>query len=65
MMHDPSLDAFFEIGVAVPLGAHTFDAENIKTFARKYDPQPFHLDEQAAKNSVFGGPASSWHTAAA
>ena len=65
MTHDPSLDAFFEIGVAVPLGAHTFDAESIKTFARKYDPQPFHIDEQAAKNSVFGGLcASGWHTAA-
>lgn len=66
MTHDPSLDAFFEIGVAVPLGAHTFDAESIKTFARKYDPQPFHIDEQAAKDSVFGGLcASGWHTAAA
>lgn len=60
------LDQFFEIGVLTPLGSHTFDAESIKAFARKYDPQPFHVDEQAAKKSVFGGLcASGWHTAAA
>lgn len=59
------LDEFFEIGVATPLGAHTFDAEGIKAFARKYDPQPFHLDEEAAKRSVFGRLcASGWQTAA-
>lgn len=61
-----TLDEFFEIGVATPLGSHVFDAEAIKAFARKYDPQPFHVDEQAAKRSVFGGLcASGWHTAAA
>ena len=39
--------------------------EAIKAFARKYDPQVFHLDEAAAKRSVFGGLcASGWHTAA-
>ena len=60
-----SLDEFFEIGVATPLGSHTFDAESIKAFARKYDPQPFHIDEEAAKKSVFGGLcASGWQTAA-
>ena len=59
-----TLDEFFEIGVTTPLGSYVFDAEGIKAFARKYDPQPFHLDEEAAKNSVFGGLcASGWHTA--
>lgn len=59
------LDDFFEIGVVAPLGSHTFDAEGIKAFARKYDPQPFHIDEEAAKESVFGGLcASGWQTAA-
>lgn len=41
------------------------DAAAIKTFAAEYDPQPFHLDETAAKASLFGGlAASGWHTAA-
>ena len=65
MTPQSSLDEFFEIGVTVPLGAHTFDAGSIKAFARKYDPQPFHTDEEAAKRSVFGGLcASGWQTAA-
>ncbi len=39
--------------------------EKIKAFAAEFDPQPFHLDEAAAKASVFGGlAASGWHTAA-
>ena len=41
------------------------DADAIKAFAADFDPQPFHLDEAAAKNSIFGGlAASGWHTAA-
>jgi acyl dehydratase len=60
-----TLDEFFGIGVTTALGSHKFEAEAIKAFARKYDPQPFHIDEAAAKNSVFGGLcASGWHTAA-
>ena len=60
-----SLDSYLQIGVTVTLGAHTFEPEAIKAFAAKYDPQPFHLDEAAAKKSVFGGLcASGWHTAA-
>jgi acyl dehydratase len=60
-----SLDEFFCIGITVMLGSHKFEREEIKTFARKYDPQVFHLDEEAAKKSVFGGLcASGWHTAA-
>lgn len=43
----------------------TLTAEDIKTFARQFDPQPFHLDEAAARDSLFGGlAASGWHTAA-
>lgn len=41
------------------------DASAIKDFASRFDPQPFHLDETAGKNSLFGGlAASGWHTAA-
>ena len=48
------------------LGAYVFTAGNIVAFAREFDPQPFHLDEEAARESPFGGLcASGWHTAAA
>jgi len=41
------------------------DEERIKTFAAEFDPQPFHLDGDAARGSIFGGlAASGWHTAA-
>jgi acyl dehydratase len=41
------------------------DADQIKTFAAEFDPQPFHLDEDAARDTIFGGlAASGWHTAA-
>jgi len=41
------------------------EAAEIKAFAASYDPQPFHLDEEAARGSVFAGlAASGWHTAA-
>jgi acyl dehydratase len=44
---------------------HALDAAAIKAFAAQFDPQPFHLDEEAAKASLFGGlAASGWHTAA-
>jgi acyl dehydratase len=40
-------------------------AEGIKAFARQFDPQPFHLDEDAARDTIFRGlAASGWHTAA-
>ena len=61
-----TLDEFFEIGVPTQIGSHVFDAEGIKAYAHKYDPQPFHTDEELARKSVFGGLcASGWHTAAA
>ncbi|MDB5870251.1 MAG: MaoC domain protein dehydratase [Polaromonas sp.] len=44
---------------------HALDAAQIKAFALQFDPQPFHLDDEAAKASLFGGlAASGWHTAA-
>lgn len=52
-------------GTKVIIGTATFPAEDIIRFAAKFDPQPFHLDAQAAKTSLFGGLcASGWHTAA-
>ena len=60
-----SLDAFFGLGETVELGSHRFEPDEIKEFARKYDPQLFHVDEAAAERSVFGRLcASGWHTAA-
>jgi acyl dehydratase len=45
--------------------SHVVDADQIKRFAAEFDPQPFHLDEDAAANSLFAGlAASGWHTAA-
>jgi acyl dehydratase len=45
--------------------SHIIDADEIKAFAREFDPQPFHLDEEAAKGTFFGGlAASGWHVAA-
>lgn len=53
------------IGREVVLGEHLFTADDIITFALKYDPQPFHTDPEAARNSLFGGLcASGWHTTA-
>lgn len=47
------------------LGTTSVTADEIKEFAAKYDPQPFHLDEEAAKHSIFGSLcASGWQTAA-
>ena len=55
-----------EIGAERRLGEHRFTREAIIAFARAYDPQRFHVDEEAAKASIFGGLcASGWHVAAA
>ena len=46
-------------------GSHVLDETQIKRFAREFDPQPFHLDDAAAKPTLFGAlAASGWHTAA-
>ena len=56
----------FEIGSAVTLGAHTFTREEIVGFAERYDPQPFHVSEEAGEASHFGGlVASGWNTCSA
>src|SRR5262245_62846655 len=57
---------FFEdlkIGERWVLGTHKFTTGGIKNFARRFDPQLFHVDEEAAKRSHFGALcASGWHT---
>lgn len=53
------------IGDRAEYGELDVTAADIKRFAEKYDPQPFHLDEEAGKATHFGGlAASGWHTAA-
>ena len=55
----------FHVGQTFVSRSHRMDAGEIKDFARRFDPQPFHLDEDAAKATFFGGlVASGWHTAA-
>jgi acyl dehydratase len=54
------------VGQRFETGTYLMDEARIKAFASEFDPQPFHLDEAAAKASVFRGlAASGWHTAAA
>ena len=53
---------FFEdiaVGEHMVLGRHTFDVNEIKAFAIRFDPQPFHVDEAAATRSHFGALAAS------
>ena len=53
----------FAPGQVYPLGRRTVSRDEIVAFARDWDPQPFHLDEQAAAGSIYGGLiASGWHT---
>lgn len=53
----------FEVGQVRELGSLSPTREEIIAFASQFDPQPFHLDDEAAKASVFGGLcASGWHT---
>jgi acyl dehydratase len=55
----------FAVGQTFASGRLRVDAGRIKDFAAEFDPQPFHLDKQAAQDTVFGGlAASGWHTAA-
>ena len=58
------LDDLF-VGQRFTSGTHTIDEAQIKAFALQFDPQPFHIDEAKAKDTLFGGlAASGWHTAA-
>jgi multiple antibiotic resistance protein len=65
-MTETSIKYYWEdmpVGSTRDLGTITPTAEEIVAFATQFDPQPFHLDEEAAKQSVFGGLcASGWHT---
>lgn len=55
----------FVVGQTFGSGRWRVDKERIKTFAAEFDPQPFHLDDEAARNTIFQGlAASGWHTAA-
>lgn len=55
----------FAVGKRFTSTTHALDAAQIKSFARQFDPQPFHLDEAAADAGFFHGlAASGWHTAA-
>lgn len=55
----------FEIGSKSSFGSYHFARDEAIRFARAYDPQPFHLDDEAAAHSVFGRLAvSGWHTTA-
>jgi acyl dehydratase len=55
----------FEPGQVVELGSHLVTEAEIVEFAERWDPQPFHVDPEAAAGSIFGGLiASGWHTCA-
>jgi len=54
-----------QVGDVMRFGRYDVTREEIIEYARQFDPQPFHLDEEAAKASMFGGLiASGWHTGA-
>jgi acyl dehydratase len=55
----------FPVGEVVDYGSYEVTAEEIVRFAREFDPQPFHVDEKAARASMLGGlSASGWHVCA-
>src|SRR5262245_40594015 len=55
----------FEVGDTFHSPTLRIQADDIKRFASEFDPQPFHLDEEIARDTIFGGlAASGWHTAA-
>ncbi|MFB6233022.1 MAG: MaoC family dehydratase [Haloarculaceae archaeon] len=61
---DPTYEAV-ELGTVREFGAYEVTREEVVSFAEQYDPQPFHVDPEAARESMFGGlVASGWHTCA-
>jgi acyl dehydratase len=55
----------FKVGEVERIGEKRVERHEVVDFARRYDPQPFHIDEAAAKHSMYGGLiASGWHTCA-
>jgi acyl dehydratase len=64
-MTEPRYWDDYEVGQKYPLGSTTFTEQEIVDFALQFDPQPFHVDAAAAKQSMYGGLiASGWHVAA-
>lgn len=52
-----------EVGRTIPVGSCTVSEDEIVDFAARFDPQPFHVDPEAAARSIYGGIiASGWHT---
>src|SRR5256886_13269584 len=59
----PYTTLFRSVGDSVEMGRHSFSAQEIVDFSRRFDPQPFHVDAAAAETGFFGGLiASGWHT---
>ena len=55
----------FKAGETFPMGERRIEKDEVMAFARDFDPQPFHIDEAAAGQSMYGGLiASGWHTVA-
>ncbi len=55
----------FKVGETIELGSTVVDKDELIAFGKRFDPQPFHVDEEAAKRTHFGGLITSgWHTAA-
>jgi len=55
----------FLVGQTFGSGRRVVEKQRMKSFAAEFDPQPFHLDDDSAKDTIFGGlAASGWHTAA-
>lgn len=64
-MSEPRYWDDYEVGKKFPLGSTSFTEKEIVDFAKLYDPQDFHVDVDAARNSLFGGIiASGWHVCA-
>jgi acyl dehydratase len=55
----------FKVGERIAVGSVDVDKDEVIEFASRYDPQSFHIDEEAAKQSIYGGLiASGWHSCA-
>ncbi len=67
-MSPPAFDYYWEdfpVGQVRDMGRHTFTEQEIVAFGRQYDRQRFHVDPEAARETLFGGLiASGWHTCA-
>lgn len=65
MTMEPMYLEDFSVGQTFRSGTAAVELDRVKSFAAEFDPQPFHLDEAAARDSLFGRlVASGWHTAA-